>query len=293
MGIKLNLGASPIWHKDGWHVLDHKINKTEDYRIAGDASAMDLPDQSCDIVFCSHVFEHIPHTRLPIVLSEINRVLRVGGILRILTPDLRKIAMAYARSDESFFRKAKEEDPSLRTDLGLGGAFMNFIVSPGQDTILLDRGVSEFIAGYAHIYSYDFQMLQTMLEKLGFMNSVESGFCDSSVEEMREPLHVTTLQPVWENMNPEFYRRNNLRHELIDGTYYINFKVTGFDRDPLTSLIVECVRRQSIGKGEAHRLFNLSPENYNRYAYSLLKDDNVVSKLESRGISTTNANYER
>jgi len=41
-------------------------------------------------------------------------------------------------------------------------------------------------------------------------------------------------------MNPEFYRRNNLRHELVDGTYHINFKVTGFDRDPLTSLIVEC-----------------------------------------------------
>ena len=27
--IKLNLGASPNWHKSGWHVLDHKIKKTE------------------------------------------------------------------------------------------------------------------------------------------------------------------------------------------------------------------------------------------------------------------------
>ena len=292
MSIKLNLGASPIWHKDGWHVLDHKLSKTDGFRIAGDASTMDLPDQSCDIVFCSHVFEHIPHTRLPIVLSEINRVLKVGGILRILTPDLRKIALAYARSDESFFREAKEEDPSLRTDLGLGGAFMNFIVSPGQDTILLDRGVSEFIAGYAHLYSYDFQMLQTMFEKLGFMNSVESGFCNSSIEEMREPLHVTTLPRIWENMNPEFYRRNKLRHELVDGTYHINFKVTGFDRDPLTSLIVECSKSRFIGKGEAHRLFNLNPENYNRYAYSLLKDKNVASKLAACGISTTTAYHE-
>ena len=293
MSIKLNLGASPIWHKDGWHVLDHKLSRTDGFRIAGDASKMDLPDQSCDIVFCSHVFEHIPHTRLPIVLSEINRVLKVGGILRILTPDLRKVALAYARSDESFFQKAREEDPSLRTDLGLGGAFMNFIVSPGQDTILLERGVSEFIAGYAHLYSYDFQMLRTMLEKLGFMNVVESGFCNSSVEEMREPLHVATLPPVWENMNPEFYRRNNLRHELIDGTYYINFKVTGFDRDPLTSLIIECRKKQFIGKDEAHRLFNLASANYNRYAFSLLKDKNVASKLAAHGISTTTAYHEQ
>ena len=61
MGIKLNLGASPIWRKEGWHVLDHKLNKTEEFKIAGDATAMDLQDESCDIVFCSHVVEHIPH----------------------------------------------------------------------------------------------------------------------------------------------------------------------------------------------------------------------------------------
>lgn len=285
MGIKLNLGASPIWHKDGWHVLDHKIKKTDGDKIAGDASAMDLADQSCDVVFCSHVFEHIPHTRLPLVLSEINRVLRVDGILRILTPDLKRIAVAYAKSDEDFFRKAKEEDSNLRTDLGLGGAFMNFVVSPGQDTILIDRGVTEFIAGYAHLYSYDFEMLQTMLNGLGFEQTIESPFCSSSLEEMREPLHVTTLPPVWECMNSEFYRKHNLRHELIDGTYHINFKVTGFDRDPFTSLIVECTKKKFVGKSEAHEIFNLGSKNYNRYAYSLLKDRNVVSKLDACGIS--------
>jgi len=292
MSIKLNLGASPIWHKDGWHVLDHKLSKTDGFRIAGDAATMDLRDESCGIVFCSHVFEHIPHTRLPVVLSEINRVLRARGILRILTPDLRKIALAYARSDEVFFRQAKEEDPSLRTDLGLGGAFMNFIVSPGQDTILLDRGVSEFIAGYAHLYSYDFQMLRIMLEKLGFTNAVESGFCSSAVEEMREPLHVTTLPPVWENMNPEFYRRHNLLHELVDGTYHINFNVTGFDRDPLTSLIIECEKARHVEKEKAHRMFNMSSDNYNRYAYSLLKDRNVASRLNACGISTETVGHE-
>ena len=172
MGIKLNLGASPIWDKQGWHILDHKLNKTDGYRIAGDASTMDLANESCEIVFCSHVFEHIPHTRLPIVLSEINRVLRPGGILRVLTPDLRKVAKAYVELDGSFFQEAKKEDPSLRTDLGLGGTFMNFIVSPGQDTILLDRGMSQFVAGYAHLYSYDFDMLRTMLETLGFIPCV-------------------------------------------------------------------------------------------------------------------------
>ena len=104
---------------------------------------------------------------------------------------------------------------------------------------------------------------------------------------MREPLHVTTLPPVWENMNPEFYRRHNLRHELVNGTYYINFKITGFDRDPVTSLIVECRKDYFVGKKRAHEIFNVNGENYNRYAYSLLNDKPLVGRLNAFGISTT------
>ena len=143
-------------------------------------------------------------------------------------------------NDEEFFKIAREEDPSIRTDLGLGGMLMNFIVSPGQDTILIDRDVSEFIAGYAHLYSYDFEMLSTILINLGFTNIIQSDFCGSSLEELREPLHVSHLPPVWENMSKEFYKMYDLQHEMIDGIYHINFKITGFDRDPLTSLIIEC-----------------------------------------------------
>jgi predicted SAM-dependent methyltransferase len=285
MGIKLNLGASPIWKKEGWHVLDHKLNITEGNKIAGDATKMDLADRSCDVVFCSHVFEHIPHTKLPLVLSEINRVLKSGGTLRLLTPDLKKIAKAYIDNDEEFFLEAKEEDPSLRTDLGFGGMMMNFIVSPGQDTILVDRNVDGFIAGYAHIYSYDFNMLKIMLGRLGFEKISQKDFCISSIEEFLEPLHVESLPPVWENMSTEFYKRHNLQHELIDGSYHINFKVTGFDRDPLTSLIIECEKQEFIDQKRAHKIFNQTQENYNRYAYSLLYDDQTSKILEKKSIA--------
>jgi glyoxylate carboligase len=48
-----------------------------------------------------------------------------------------------------------------------GGMMMNFIVSPGQDTALLDRNLQQFIAGYAHLYSYDYTMLAIIFEKEG------------------------------------------------------------------------------------------------------------------------------
>ena len=80
---------------DGWHTLDHKLTENTETAIAGDASDIRLPDESCDFVFCSHVFEHIPHSRLPLVVSEVNRVLKPGGIFRMLTPNLEVLAKAF------------------------------------------------------------------------------------------------------------------------------------------------------------------------------------------------------
>lgn len=281
--IKLNIGASPIWSKHGWHVLDHKLVESTEIAIAGDAANIDLPDASCQVVFCSHVFEHIPHTRLPIVLSEINRVLKPNGLIRILTPDLEALAKAYVYNDEEFFRKAKEEDETIRTDLGLGGMFMNFIVSPGQDTALIDRDLKKFIAGYAHLYSYDYFMLSSILKKLGFLPK-RVKFCESEIEEFAEPLHVVGLQNKWQCFNQDFYSKNRLIHKLVDGKYEINFKVTGFDRDPITSLIIEARKGSYIDKETANSIFNISNNNYNKYSYSLLKSNYFIESLKKKNI---------
>ena len=93
-----------------------------------------------------------------------------NAVIRILVPNLEKIAKAYVKKDKKFFKKALDEDHSIRTDLGYGGMLMNFIVSPGQDTILIDRNLKKFIAGYAHLYAYDFDMMKTLLKKCGFKN---------------------------------------------------------------------------------------------------------------------------
>lgn len=284
MAIKLNLGASPIWAKPGWHTLDHKLKETTETAIAGNASNIELPNDSCEIVFCSHVFEHIPHTQLPIVLSEINRVLRPGGVFRLLTPNLAVIAKAYIEKDEQYFQKLLKEDESIRTDLGFGGMFMNFIVSPGQDTVLLNRDLNTFVAGYAHLYSYDYEMLSTILKRLGYMPR-RVKFGESSIEELTEPLHVIGLEPVWQNFNQEFYTKNNLVHKLIDGKYEINFKVTGFDRDPYTSLIIEATKQNYVDKITANDMYNNSPTNYNRYASSLLSYPEFTDRLDTLKIN--------
>lgn len=268
--------------------MDHKLSRSSGNAIAGDAVNIDLPDKSCSVVFCSHMFEHIPHYRLPLVLSEINRILEPNGLLRILTPDLERICRAYVEKDKEFFLKAKSEDESLRIDLGFGGMLMNFIVSPGQDTILLDHGLKNFIGGYAHLYSYDFEMLKVMISKLGF-KCRQASFNDSEIEELREPLHVSHLPPVWQNLNQEFYKKHNLVHRLVNGKYEINFTVRGFDRDPITSLIVEARKGFHVDKAEANMMFNETLSNYNRYGRSLLQYPEVTTRLREFGINYVSA----
>ena len=228
------------------------------------------------------MFEHIPHTRLEGILLEFNRVLCQDGILRVLLPDLKKVARSYVKEDVGFFRAAKEEDESLRTDLGLGGMFMNFIVSPGQDTVLMNRGIDQFIAGYAHLYAYDFEMMRLLLERTGFGSIQQMEFCQSAHPVYIEPLHVKGLEPVWQNLNQAFYKKHGLVHCYNDqsGRYEINFKVTGFDRDPLTSLIVEAKKARAID-ARRYQSLNDSTDNYNRYAWSLLKDPVFASRLDA------------
>ena len=278
--IKLNVGASPIWSKEGWHTLDHKFRENTDTSLQGDAANIPLEKETCSTVFTSHMFEHIPHVKLEEILLEFNRVLEEDGVLRILTPDLKKVAKAYIEEDENFFKEAKLEDESLRTDLGFGGMFMNFIVSPGQDTALFNRSLNQFIAGYAHLYSYDFNMLKILLERTGFYHVKEKPFCSSEVNDYEIPLHVEGMKAEWKNFNQEFYKENNLVHYYDDvkGEYIINFKVTGFDRDPLTSLIIEAKKKEAI-EPSSYESLNDSPLNYNNYAWSLLKDDQFSERL--------------
>lgn len=119
-----------------------------------------------------------------------------------------------------------------------------------------------------------------MLHKLGY-SSRKAKFNDSEIPEVREPLHVVGLENTWQNFNQDFYSKNGLVHRLVNGKYEINFKVTGFDRDPLTSLIIEAKKESHVDKEAADKIFNQTTENYNRYSWSLLRSPEFVTRLDN------------
>ena len=52
-------------------------------------------DEYADLIYASHVLEHISHTRVAEVLKEWRRVLKEGGVLRISVPDFDKLVATF------------------------------------------------------------------------------------------------------------------------------------------------------------------------------------------------------
>jgi len=277
--MKLNFGAGTNWEKDGWFILDHKIKTNKKNQISFNSERINLKNSSCDLIFTSHVFEHISHYELPLIISELNRVMKKNAVLRIITPDLEKICKGYVQKNSNFFSRVASETSNMRMDLGKGGTLMNHIVSPGQDNVLLDRNLNDFKGGYAHIYLYDYTMLSIILKKLGFKVR-KAKFLDSSIKELREPTHVVGMKAKWQNLNEKFYKKNNLIHKLVGNTYKINFKITGFDNRPIQSLFIEAKKVKYVNKQKANKIFNYTKKNYNRYGFSLLQDKIFARKLK-------------
>jgi ubiquinone/menaquinone biosynthesis C-methylase UbiE len=53
-----------------------------DFRV--DICAIDLPDQSFDLVICVHVLEHVPDDRQ--AMAELRRILRPSGMAVVMVP---------------------------------------------------------------------------------------------------------------------------------------------------------------------------------------------------------------
>lgn len=68
-------------------------------------SGLKFENNTFDIVYTAQFMEHITLDQAALVLKEVNRVLKPGGILRIVTPDFEEMAVSYL----STLRSLKKE----------------------------------------------------------------------------------------------------------------------------------------------------------------------------------------
>ena len=91
--VLLNLGCGAHYHAD-WVNID--VAPSDESVFRHDLlEPLPIDDASCDAVYHSHVLEHLHREAAPVFLSECFRVLKPGGVVRVVVPDLETIARLY------------------------------------------------------------------------------------------------------------------------------------------------------------------------------------------------------
>lgn len=103
MRIVLNLGCgvAPLgipecFSDPDWQEIRVDADPTANPDVVSDLRALPFEDSYADAIVCMGVLEHIEEPSLSTVLGEMRRVLKLGGEMKLLVPDLQQIAVEIA-----------------------------------------------------------------------------------------------------------------------------------------------------------------------------------------------------
>ena len=89
----LNIGCGACRHSD-WVNLD--LNPNSPDVIALDATkGLPFESNAVDVCYSSHVLEHLSREEATSFIGEQRRVLKNGGVIRVVVPDLERICRLY------------------------------------------------------------------------------------------------------------------------------------------------------------------------------------------------------
>lgn len=136
--------------------------------LRGDITkGLPIADSSASAVYCSHVLEHLPREELPLALRNTFRLLKPGGVFRLVVPDLQWRAARYLTSAANGKSDAADE---FMNSCGLG--------KKKRPARLIDYARERF-GKSAHLWMYDFDGLRNLLEDAGFASVRRVAFGDS------------------------------------------------------------------------------------------------------------------
>jgi predicted SAM-dependent methyltransferase len=122
-------------------------------------------DNSLDVVYASHLFEHLTLRSADLFLKESYRCLKPGGTLRIVVPDLYKICKRYINEYESGSKPDPTEDIMWAINMHREGQYGN------------PSTIKKMVYGWQgyphqHKYMYDERSLTKRFRDAGFQDIV-------------------------------------------------------------------------------------------------------------------------
>lgn len=93
--MNINLACGGIYVTEvGWLNFDY-VSRNSAVQRANLLDRLPLANTTADLVYSSHFLEHIPREQVVPFLQECWRVLKPGGIIRLVLPDLENLCRAY------------------------------------------------------------------------------------------------------------------------------------------------------------------------------------------------------
>jgi SAM-dependent methyltransferase len=161
---KINFGSFTTMFYYGWQNVDiidmGQFADTNHYEfLCWDVRRpLPYPDEYADLIFMSHLLEHLPREEALAFLRECHRILKPDGVIRIATPDTEMLSNMYVETSSWH-----ELPPDDEVSIFKFGA-VNVKVAEAQTP--LDALMELIIAGHSDLY--DKKNLELVLKMAGF-----------------------------------------------------------------------------------------------------------------------------
>lgn len=152
--MKLHFGSGPRIFP-GWINVDGYPHPGLDAQIDL-RYRLPLSTGSCCYIFSEHILEHFTREDGKMICEELFRLLKVGGVVRIIVPDAEKFWSAYQAKNLEWFQSMN-----------------NF-----GNTAL--EGVNSIYYNHFHKCMYDYEFLRSILIKVGFVKVIRSSYLGST-----------------------------------------------------------------------------------------------------------------
>jgi ubiquinone/menaquinone biosynthesis C-methylase UbiE len=131
-----------------------RVAREKNIQWADATRRIPLPDNSAEVLYSSHMIEHLAEQQARTFLREARRVLTRGGTIRIAVPDIRKLAVAYLENQDA---DKFVESTLLATDSAdtLGARLKFLLIGPRN-----------------HRWMYDGRSMTNLLSSEGFSEAV-------------------------------------------------------------------------------------------------------------------------